>query len=145
MSREHALTASELHDIVRSRSSSRCGGAGLEVEWRMEGRPQVLADSVNHTAYRGGPGIINERGEACRGRSAHVEVGLDWQPGSLAMDIKDDGGLGRRPELEQQGFGLIGLRERVAIVGGSLMYGPRDSGFHVHAELPLGITQPHHS
>ena len=56
------------------------------------------------------------------------------------MDITDDGGPGRRPEQDQQGFGLIGLRERVAIVGGSLMYGPEDSGFHVQVELPLGIA-----
>jgi len=61
------------------------------------------------------------------------------------MDITDDGGPGRRPEQDQQGFGLIGLRERVAIVGGSLMYGPEDSGFHVQVELPLGIAQPDHS
>jgi signal transduction histidine kinase len=119
-------------------------GAGFEVEWRVEGTPQMLADSVNHTAYR----VVQEsltNVAKHAGAGAHVDVFLHWQPGSLAMGITDDGGPGRRPEQEQQGFGLIGLRERVAIVGGSLVYGPTDSGFQVQVELPLGIAQPDHS
>lgn len=112
-------------------------GAGFTVTWRVEGRPQVLADSVSHTAYR----VVQESLTNVvkhAGPGAHVEVVLHWSPDALAMDITDDGGEGRGA-VQQRGFGLIGLRERVAIVGGNLTYGPVGPGFGVHAELPLGI------
>lgn len=112
-------------------------GAGFTVAWRVDGRPQVLADSVNHTAYR----VVQESLTNVvkhSGPGAHVEVVLHWSPDALDMDITDDGGEGRGAD-QQRGFGLIGLRERVAIVGGNLTYGPVGPGFGVHAELPLGI------
>lgn len=116
--------------------------AGFRVDWRVEGEPRVLADSVNHTAYR----VIQEsltNVAKHSGRGAQVDVVLRWVPGSLAIDITDDGGHGRRPEQQHHGFGLVGLRERVAIVGGSLTFGHEGPGFGVHVELPLGIAQPH--
>lgn len=119
-------------------------GAGFAVEWRVKGRPQVLADSVNHTAYRVVQEALTNVAKHA-GAGAQVEVVLHWQPGALTIEITDDGGKGHRPEQDQHGFGLIGLRERVAIVGGSLTYGPNDSGFRVHVDLPLGIAQPQHA
>lgn len=117
--------------------------AGFQVDWRVEGEPRVLADSVNHTAYR----VIQEsltNVAKHSGRGSRVDVILHWLPGSLDIDITDDGGHGRRPEQQHHGFGLVGLRERVAIVGGSLSFGREGQGFGVHVELPLGIAQPHH-
>ena len=59
----------------------------------------------------------------------------------LEVDVLDDGrGLGAG--LPEGGHGLIGMRERVAMYGGSLQAGPADPGpgFRVHARIPLADT-----
>ena len=43
-----------------------------------------------------------------------------------------------QPRPVDRGYGLIGLDERVRLVGGSLEAGPTDGGFAVRARLPLG-------
>jgi len=64
---------------------------------------------------------------------------LHYEPRGLDIEVRDDGhGL---PEAngDGSGHGLIGMRERVALYGGSLETGPRDGGgFQIHAHLPLG-------
>jgi signal transduction histidine kinase len=111
-------------------------GAGFHVKLKTEGAPRALAASVSHTAYR----VIQEsltNVAKHAGTGARVEVLIRWTPASLTLDITDDGGHGRRPEPQGPGFGLLGLSERVAIVGGTLLFAQEDSGFHVRAHLPV--------
>lgn len=55
---------------------------------------------------------------------------------SVSIDVTNDS---RRPtRATAPGFGLIGMRERVALFGGTLAHGPTpDGGFSVEAVLPL--------
>ncbi|NEA78093.1 sensor histidine kinase [Actinospica acidiphila] len=113
--------------------------AGLEVSVREEGAARALPPGVDLTAYRiVQEALINVTKHAA-GRGARV--GLDWGGGRLTVTISDDGGAAAGPPAlsdRPPGYGLIGMRERAAAVGGELTAGPRpEGGFLVTARLPL--------
>ncbi|GAB2852502.1 hypothetical protein GCM10022221_59910 [Actinocorallia aurea] len=67
--------------------------------------------------------------------ASEVAVLLDRSPGEARVEVRDDGGRRARPG---RGFGLAGLAERVAMVGGTLRAGPREGGgWSVEARLPV--------
>jgi signal transduction histidine kinase len=57
--------------------------------------------------------------------------------GSIEIAVADDG-VGFEPSLAREGFGLVGMRERAALLGGTLeVTSTRGSGTEVRAEIPL--------
>jgi len=57
----------------------------------------------------------------------------------LALEIVDDGVGAGGPDPARSGHGLVGMRERVALFGGTLRTGPHDGrGYRVQAMLPYG-------
>jgi signal transduction histidine kinase len=57
--------------------------------------------------------------------------------GSIEIEVVDDG-VGFEPSLVREGFGLVGMRERAALLGGTLeVNSTRGSGTRVRAEIPL--------
>ncbi|MDT7786315.1 MAG: hypothetical protein QOF58_4734 [Pseudonocardiales bacterium] len=60
------------------------------------------------------------------------------QGGALRVIVADDG---QPHELNQGGYGLVGMRERVDLLGGLFSAGPRENGWQVLAELPLKGTK----
>ncbi|MDM7854162.1 sensor histidine kinase [Cellulomonas alba] len=69
-----------------------------------------------------------------------VDVELEYRPDRLVVEVRDAGpGPVGDAAADAGGHGLAGMRERVAMAGGTLTVGPgRVGGFVVHAELPLG-------
>ncbi|MCF6523661.1 sensor histidine kinase [Streptomyces sp. JJ36] len=128
----------ELVDQVR--------GAGLTVDFRIEGTPRPLPSSVELTAYRiVQEALTNTRKHGGPHVGAHVRV--VYGEGELALLAEDDG-RGAQAELYEDGgadglgHGLIGMRERVGMVGGDLEAGPRPGGgFRISAVLPLKAAQ----
>jgi PAS domain S-box-containing protein len=58
-------------------------------------------------------------------------------PGAIQIEVRDDG-VGFEPSLVREGFGLVGMRERAALLGGTLeVESTRGSGTRVRAEIPL--------
>src|SRR3954464_11578192 len=58
-------------------------------------------------------------------------------PGAIQVEVRDDG-VGFEPSLVREGFGLVGMRERAALLGGTLdVESTRGSGTRVRAEIPL--------
>lgn len=127
----------QIEDLVE-----QCREAGLPVDFKIEGTPRPLPSGVELTAYR----IVQEALTNTRkhgGPNAGASVRLVYFDDGLGLLVEDDG-KGAPQELYQdggadgQGHGLIGMRERVGMVGGTLDAGPRPGGgFRVSALLPL--------
>jgi len=116
-------------------------GTGLRVTREVTGQVRPLPEAVEMTAYR----VIQESLTNTRkhARCDTAVVRLGYAPGALRLAVEDDGkavtAAGRRvPE----GHGIIGMRERVAALGGRLSAGPGPGGgYRVHAELPLRAAE----
>ncbi|MFK4227331.1 sensor histidine kinase [Streptomyces sp. NPDC019890] len=116
--------------------------AGLTVDFKIEGTPRPLPSGVELTAYR----IVQEALTNTRkhgGPDVGASVRLVYFDDGLGLLVEDDG-RGSAHELYEdggadgQGHGLIGMRERVGMVGGTLDAGPRPGGgFRISALLPL--------
>ncbi|MFF0260432.1 sensor histidine kinase [Streptomyces microflavus] len=95
---------------------------------------------VGTTAYR----IVQEAltNVVKHSGAGRVAVSLTGGDTHLDIEIVDDGPPRSEPAAGK-GFGLIGMRERVLAVGGTLAYGPvPGGGFRVHAELPTEGAAP---
>jgi signal transduction histidine kinase len=120
----------------------RTRGAAVRVRLEVSGRPRPAAAGVDLSAYR----IIQEAltnvvRHAGTGASCVVHVG--YTDADLVIRVTDDGGLPvTLPSVSVttagSGHGLIGMRERVHLCGGTFSAGPLpDGGFEVTATLPL--------
>lgn len=121
-----------LHQLDSLLAETRAGG--LEVRQGTTGAERPLAPTVELAAYR----VVQEALTNCRkhaGLHCTVDVMLRYRRDDLEVDVSDDGiGSGSSPG---QGFGLIGMRERAAAVGGRIEVGPKPrGGFRVRAHLP---------
>jgi signal transduction histidine kinase len=114
----------------------RMRATGLEVELVVEGDPRPLPAGVDLSAYR----IVQEAlTNALKhgGDGVHARVLLRYLEEGIDVEVTDDG-RGPSPDMDGSGRGLIGMRERVAFLGGELRTGARPGGgFLVHARLPV--------
>jgi signal transduction histidine kinase len=113
----------------------RMRDTGLPVELELTSTPLALAPGFDLAAYR----IVQEALTNVLKHSGRVDTSVRVSCDGDALDllIRNAGPV---PEAngDNQGHGLIGMRERVALYGGSLRAGPDDhGGFTVHARLPL--------
>jgi signal transduction histidine kinase len=115
----------ELVDEVRS--------SGLPVELEVSGDPLPVPPGLDLSAYR----IVQEALTNVlkhAGPQAHAKVELVYGPDDLEVAVINNGttttsGAGT-------GHGLIGIRERVSVAGGSVEAGPAEGGYVVRARLP---------
>jgi signal transduction histidine kinase len=108
--------------------------AGLPVELRIDGAPRPLPLGVDLSIYRiAQEALTNVRKHSVDSRAMVV---LRYGSDDVELCVENDGDA--TDEAHRGGHGLIGMRERVAVFGGSLEAGPRPSGgFRVRARLPL--------
>src|SRR5439155_19038465 len=115
--------------------AERVRTAGVPVELAITGNRQPLPPGVGLCAYR----VIQESltNVIKHARPATATVTVDFAPRELTVRIADDG---RKPvRTHHGGHGLIGMRERARLYGGTLCAGPRqDGGFEVLLTMPLG-------
>lgn len=110
--------------------------SGLRVELVEVGDERDIPPGVDLSAYR----IIQEAlTNVLKHASAeHATVRLEYGADELSLSVRDDGrGTGA---ANGSGHGLVGIRERVAVVGGEIATGPADGGgFEVSARLPYSV------
>jgi signal transduction histidine kinase len=109
-------------------------GAGLLVEVMVEGTPRPLPPGADLTAYR----VVQEAltNTLRHAGAARTRVLLRYVEGALEIEVADDG-RGPPAEGTQPGRGLVGMRERLLLFGGSLETNGRvGGGFVVRARVP---------
>ncbi len=112
-------------------------GSGVPVTVEVLGHRSAVPPGVDLSAYRivqeALTNVIKHAGEA-----ASATVTLAYQPTALSIQVRDSG-VGAI-QTNGKGHGLIGIRERVAVVGGEVTSGASpDGGFEVCVRLPYAL------
>ncbi|MFD4764385.1 sensor histidine kinase [Streptomyces sp. NPDC058439] len=117
------------------RLAAATAGAGVRVDVCCSGEQRPVPADIDLSAYRiVQEALTNVVRHAATGR---CRVAIDYGDEELSVEVVDDG-RGATGNGSAQGFGIIGMRERVGLLGGRLSAGPRpEGGFRVAARLPL--------
>jgi signal transduction histidine kinase len=114
--------------------------AGLDVRLAVEGQPRKLSQSLDLSAFR----IVQEALTNVLKHAGHARanVTVGYRPQALELSVVDSGDGTTAPAhglASAGGHGLVGMRERAAMFGGTLTARPRaEHGFEVNAILPYG-------
>jgi signal transduction histidine kinase len=119
---------------------ARVRNAGVPVGLTMAGQPRPVPSGVELTAYRVVQEALTNTVKHAAGAAATVVV--EYGADHLRVEVTDTGGAPHATAatggVTGSGHGLIGLRERLAVYGGTLRTGPRLSGgYRVNARIPL--------
>jgi signal transduction histidine kinase len=108
--------------------------AGLHVEWRTSGAPEAMVTTVQLTVYR----VIQESlTNAHKYGDGRAVLCVTYAPGVVEIDVENAVRGGASVVPEGSGLGIIGMRERVAALGGTITSGRDSSGvFRVSARVP---------
>ena len=139
--------AAELRPAPRSRDLEalveRARDTGLKVDLRISGDRDALPATTDLTLYR----IVQEAltNTLRHAGETHASVEVRCTPTCVVVDVRDTGRAanGGPPagSVAAEGFGLIGMRERVQLLGGEFQAGPAPGGgFRVHARIPLDVS-----
>ncbi|MGW4201739.1 sensor histidine kinase [Streptomyces sp. NPDC004726] len=127
--------AAGLADLERLAATTTAAGVRVEVWWQGERRP--LPADVDLAAFRivqeAVTNVVRHAGaDGCR-------VRVEYREDELGIEVVDRGrGCGTNAKTPDTGFGLVGMRERVALLHGHFAAGPRPGGgFRVDARLPV--------
>ncbi|MEU6654204.1 sensor histidine kinase [Streptomyces sp. NPDC046900] len=124
-----------LADIERLTAAT--ADAGVRVDVHLSGEQRPLPADIDLSAYR----IVQEAltNVVRHAGTGHCRVAIDYGDEELSVEVVDDGRGAKNGSAH--GFGLVGMRERVGLLHGQLIAGPRpEGGFRVAATLPL--SQP---
>jgi signal transduction histidine kinase len=107
--------------------------AGLAVHVDVEGNRRPLAPSLDQAAYR----IVQESlTNAARHGSGPAEIVIAYGESQLELTISNPLTAGSNGDAVEGGHGILGMRERAALLGGSLDTGVGDGRFRVYAQVP---------
>ena len=113
--------------------------AGVAVTLTIEGEPVSLPAGADLAAYR----IVQEALTNVRKHAAPcaASVRIAYADGRIALEVRDTGTRACHPDAGKNGgHGLVGMRERAVVYGGTLEAGPdRAGGFRVSAVLPVRV------
>ncbi|HQY32949.1 histidine kinase [Actinotalea sp.] len=114
--------------------------SGLAVSLVRTGTPRTLPPGTGLTLYRicqeGLTNVLKHGGPGAR-----ATVLLGWAPSAVVLEVSDDG-RGAAAASDGAGLGVLGMRERAAMLGGTIAVGPRPGGgYRVRVQIPLPCPQ----
>ncbi len=129
----------QLVDEVRSASA-------LPVTLTVSGTARPLVPEAGLAVYRAVQEALTNTSRYA-GRGASAAVAASWSDHDVQVEIVDVAGTGKSTAaaVPSGGYGLAGLAERAALLGGQATAGPVDGGFRVHLRLPLTGPVPRES
>jgi len=135
--RASPLDMASLGEAIGEVAENLCA-SGITTTFTIEGEVRPLPIQARMALYRAAQeGLTNVRKHA---NASAAQVTLTYEPERVALTISDNG-TGQRGE-EAGGFGLLGLRERVALLGGSLEAGDcPEGGFRLRVMVPVGGSE----
>ena len=116
--------------------AGRVRDAGVPVELTVTGPPIGLPAGADLAAYR----VVQEAltNTVKHAPGARVQIRVDYRPEAVQVEVVDSGGTRIAPDVDGNGRGLVGLRERLAVYGGTLHAGARPTGgYRVTARIPV--------
>lgn len=133
---QQAPAAAGLADVERLAAVTSAAGVRVHLHW--EGERRELPPDVDLSGFRIVQESVTNVVRHAGARSCRVT--LDYRAGdALAIEVTDDGR--GRGSATDTGFGLAGMRERVALLDGEFAAGPRpEGGFRVAARLPIPLA-----
>jgi signal transduction histidine kinase len=112
--------------------AERHRSAGLDVELRTSGARRSLSPSLDQATYR----ILQEAlTNAARHGNGSAEIEIAFGPTSLGLSVTNPSGP---DQASRDGHGIVGMRERAALLGGTLEAEAGAGVFRVRAQLPYG-------
>ncbi|MCW4459020.1 sensor histidine kinase [Microbacterium sp. MPKO10] len=132
------IDVSQLDDLVAESTA-----AGLPATLETHGTVRPLSGTVSLTLYRvAQEALTNARKYA--GPDATADVRLRYLESSVELEVTNTGIVPAKPR--PGGLGHLGMRERVAAVGGEVEIGPRSrGGYLVRARIPIATRSPAHN
>ena len=124
----------QLHELIDQHRA-----LGGEVRFSVRGEVASMSESVELVAYR----VVQEALTNARRHAtgAAIEASVDYTPTVARVTVRDHGPGGRVAndgDGDLAGFGLVGMRERVEAIGGTLTVGDHpEGGFEIVADLPV--------
>lgn len=117
--------------------------SGQDVSFVVTGQARPLPVGVGNAVYRiCQEALTNSLKHA--GPHAQVTVALHWRPAEVILNVTDNG-RGAAAADDGKGHGLIGMNERAAVFGGTVVSGPRQGGgFKVTATIPTPTERTSH-
>jgi signal transduction histidine kinase len=115
--------------------AERYRASGLAVQVRIDGRPRPLPRGVDQAAYR----ILQESlTNAARHGAGTAEVSVRFDESELTLSVTNPAPPTPNGSAAGGGHGILGMRERAALLGGGIEAGRHGDAFRVQARLPYG-------
>jgi signal transduction histidine kinase len=117
---------------------SRHRAAGMDISVEVSGARRPLARGLDQAAYR----IVQESlTNAARHGDASARVEIEYAGTALGLTVSNPLRAGSSLPAPEGGHGILGMRERAALLGGALEAGARDGRFRVHTRLPYAARE----
>lgn len=142
-----ALRPSDLDDLglipaLSAYARNRLGDAGIAVEAHLERPTHRLGSDVETTVFRIAQEAVNNISR--HAAAQHAVIRFSQRNGTLELNVEDDG-IGFDPEQvtpseNGEGLGLLGMKERAALIGGALELTSKPGrGTSVNVRIPLRL------